>query len=116
MRLPLVLRVLSLIANFSTVLTAFAADTYRIVHTFPHDPQAFTQGLVYVDGHLYESTGEYGQSSVRMVDLETGRVLQKQLLDSKYFGEGLTDWGSTLVQLTWETQVGFVYDRFSLRV
>ena len=54
-----------------------AADTYRIVHTFPHDPHAFTQGLVYADGQLYESTGLYGQSSLRMVDLTTGQVQQK---------------------------------------
>lgn len=94
---------------------ASAADTYRIVHTYPHDPHAFAQGLVYVDGHLYESTGIRGQSSLRMVDLETGRILQEQPLDSKYFGEGLTAWGSTLVQLTWESHVALVYDRFSFR-
>jgi glutamine cyclotransferase len=99
---------------------AFAAasgpDTYRILHTYPHDPHAFTQGLVFVDGHLYESTGINGQSSLRMVDLESGRILQQQPVDSKYFAEGLTDWGSTLVQLTWETHVGLVYDRFSFRL
>jgi glutaminyl-peptide cyclotransferase len=94
---------------------ASAADSYRIVHTYPHDPHAFTQGLVFVDGHLYESTGINGQSSLRMVDLESGRVLQEQPVDSKYFAEGLTDWGSTLVQLTWETHVGLIYDRFSFR-
>ena len=95
---------------------ANAADTYRIVHTYPHDPHAFTQGLVFVDGSLYESTGLNGQSSLRMVDLETGRVLQSQPVDSKYFGEGLTAWGSTLVQLTWESHVALVYDRFSFRM
>lgn len=93
----------------------FAAESYRIVHTYPHDPHAFTQGLVFVDGHLYESTGINGQSSLRMVDLASGRVLQEQPVDSKYFAEGLTDWGSTLVQLTWETHVGLIYDRFSFR-
>jgi glutamine cyclotransferase len=93
----------------------FADDTYRIVHTYPHDPKAFTQGLVYVDGHLYESTGLNGQSSLRMDDLQTGRVLQEQPVASRYFGEGLTNWGSTLVQLTWESHVGLVYDRFSFR-
>lgn len=95
--------------------SALAADGYRIVHTYPHDPQAFTQGLVYVDGHLYESTGLNGHSSLRMVDVETGRVLQEQSVDSKYFAEGLTDWGSTLVQLTWESHTGLIYDRFSFR-
>ncbi|HEY1768472.1 MAG TPA: glutaminyl-peptide cyclotransferase, partial [Terracidiphilus sp.] len=55
---------------------AWAADTYKIIHTYPHDPRAYTQGLLYQDGHLYESTGLNGRSSLRMVDLETGRVLQ----------------------------------------
>ena len=100
---------------FAAAALALASDSYRIVHTYPHDPHAFTQGLVYVDGHLYESTGINGQSSLRMVDLESGRVLQEQPVDGKYFAEGLTDWGSTLVQLTWETHVGIIYDRFSFR-
>jgi len=89
-------------------------DTYQIVHEYPHDPEAFTQGLVYVDGHLYESTGRKGKSSIRMVDLQTGKVLQHYDLPAEYFGEGLTDWGSNLVQLTWTSKTGFVYDRFSL--
>jgi glutamine cyclotransferase len=95
---------------------AFAADTYRLVHTYPHDPQAFTQGLVFVDGHLYESTGLEGQSTLRMEALETGRPLQEIHLDGKYFAEGLAPWGSTLVQLTWLSHVAFVYDRFSFRL
>ena len=95
---------------------AFAADTYRVVHSYPHDPQAFTQGLVFVDGHLYESTGLNGRSSLRMVDLETGRVLQSAAVPSQYFAEGLARWGSTLVQLTWQSHVVFVYDRFSFRL
>jgi glutamine cyclotransferase len=95
---------------------AFAADTYRIVHTYPHDPQAYTQGLVFVDGHLYESTGLNGRSSLRMVDLEAGRVLQSAPVPSQYFAEGLAAWGSTLVQLTWQSHVVFVYDRFSFRL
>lgn len=89
------------------------ADSYQVVHSYPHDPGAFTQGLIYVDGHLYESTGLNGRSSIRMVDLYTGKVLQKFDLPPNYFAEGLTDWGSTLVQLTWKAQKGFVYDRFS---
>lgn len=88
-------------------------DGYQIIHTYPHDPQAFTQGLIFVDGHLYESTGLNGRSSLRMVDLATGQVLQKHDLPDKYFGEGLTDRGSTLIQLTWTSHIAFVYDRFS---
>jgi glutamine cyclotransferase len=88
-------------------------DTYEIVHVYPHDPSAFTQGLVYSDGHLYESTGLNGQSSLRMIDLATGKVLQRYNLPREFFGEGLTDWGSHLVQLTWQNGTAFVYDRFS---
>ncbi len=93
----------------------FAADTYRIVHAYPHDQQAFTQGLIYIDGHLYESTGIEGKSSLREEDLETGRILQFHEVPDKYFAEGLTDWGNTLIQLTWQTHVAFVYDRTTFR-
>jgi len=93
-----------------------AADSYRVVHAYPHDPQAYTQGLLYSDGHLYESTGLNGRSSLRMDDLDTGRVLQRVNLPQQYFGEGLAAWGSTLVQLTWQSHVAFVYDRFSFRL
>ncbi|HEX4920850.1 MAG TPA: glutaminyl-peptide cyclotransferase [Candidatus Bathyarchaeia archaeon] len=93
-----------------------ALDSYRVIQTYPHDPNAFTQGLVYVDGHLYESTGLRGQSSLRLVNLSTGNVLQKHALPPEYFGEGLTDWGSTLIQLTWTSHIAFVYDQFSFSV
>lgn len=92
-----------------------AADSYRVIHEYPHDPNAFTQGLIYTDGHLYESTGLNGHSTLRMDDLESGRVLQSVALANKYFGEGLTQWGSTLIQLTWMAHKAFVYDRFSFR-
>jgi glutaminyl-peptide cyclotransferase len=85
-------------------------STYKIVKTYPHDRQAFTQGLEYVNGVLYESTGQNGQSGIRRVNLETGEVLQRQPLDAKYFGEGITIWGDTLLQLTWQAEIGFVYD------
>jgi glutamine cyclotransferase len=94
---------------------AYAADGYRVVNAWPHDTRAFTQGLVFVDGHLYESTGLNGRSSLRMVDLVTGQVQQKFDLPSQFFAEGLAPWGSTLVQLTWQSHVAFVYDRFSFR-
>jgi len=96
--------------------TLFAEDSYRIVHAYPHDPQAYTQGLVYIDGHLYESTGLIGRSSLRMDDLTTGRVLQSAPVSSPHFAEGLAPWGSTLIQLTWQSHVAFVYDRFSFRL
>jgi glutamine cyclotransferase len=87
----------------------------EVVQTYPHDPQAFTQGLEYYDGFLYESTGQTGHSSLRKVDLETGRVLQKIELSSDYFGEGLTIYRGKIYQLTWLTKVGFVYDLKSFR-
>lgn len=91
-------------------------EGYRVVHTYPHDSSAFTQGLVMVDGMLYEGTGLNGRSSVRAVDLATGRVLQSVKVPSRYFGEGLTDWGGNLIELTWLAHRGFVYDRFSMRL
>ncbi|MGE5053915.1 MAG: glutaminyl-peptide cyclotransferase [Acidobacteriota bacterium] len=108
---------LALLTLSSSILAApqisAPADSYQVLHTYQHDSHAFTQGLIYVDGHLYESTGLNGRSSLRMVDLATGTVLQKHDLPPEIFGEGLTDWGSTLVQLTWTSHKAFVYDRFS---
>lgn len=116
MRLTLFPRALAVLALFAaTASLAFAADTYKVIHAYPHDSRAFTQGLIYLNGHLYESTGLEGRSSLRMVDLETGRVQQEIPIPAKYFAEGLTNWGSTLVQLTWQSQIAFVYDRFSFR-
>lgn len=83
---------------------------YRVVNSYPHDSRAFTQGLVYRQGFLYESTGRYGESSLRKVKLETGQVVQQQAVESRYFAEGLTDWGHQLIQLTWTTKIGLVYD------
>ena len=115
MRLRSLLRALIFLAVFAATL-ARADDGYRIIHTYPHDPRAYTQGLVFIDGHLYESTGLNGRSSLRMDDLATGRVLQSAPVPSQYFAEGLAPWGSTLVQLTWQSHVAFVYDRFSFRL
>jgi glutamine cyclotransferase len=109
------LRTLALLL-FAAAAVAHADDSYRVVHTYPHDPRAYTQGLVYVDGHLYESTGLNGRSSLRMDDLETGRLLQSAPVSQQYFAEGLTAWGSTLIQLTWQSHVAFVYDRFTFRL
>lgn len=83
---------------------------YEIVHAYPHDPQAFTEGLFYLDGFLYESTGLVGHSSVRKVRVESGEIVQKQDLPNQYFGEGIVNWKDHMIQLTYRTQVGFVYD------
>jgi glutaminyl-peptide cyclotransferase len=116
MRFASFIRLLAAFAAAAAACHSFADDSYRIVHTYPHDPRAYTQGLVYIDGHLYESTGLNGRSSLRMDDLATGRVLQSAAVPSQYFAEGLAPWGSTLFQLTWQSHVAFVYDRFSFRL
>jgi glutamine cyclotransferase len=87
--------------------------SYRIVNTFPHDPYAYTQGLIYEDGYLYESTGLKGRSTLRKVDLHSGAVIQYHQLMQQYFGEGITILGSKIFQLTWQSNIGIVYDKKS---
>ena len=94
--------------------TGVPVVAYDVVTSYPHDPQAFTQGLIYRDGGLYESTGLNGRSSLRRVRLDTGEVLQQTRVDTRYFAEGMTDWGGTLIQLTYTTNLGFVYNRSTL--
>ncbi|WP_158915074.1 glutaminyl-peptide cyclotransferase [Caulobacter sp. S45] len=83
---------------------------FRIVHAYPHDTGAFTEGLFYQGGELYESTGLEGKSTIRRVELETGRVLQERQIPAQYFGEGIVAWKDRLIELTWQSQIGFVYD------
>ena len=85
------------------------------VASYPHDSTAFTQGLMWRDGRLYESTGRYGQSSLRLVELETGRVLQQATLGQQYFAEGIAAVGDSLYQLTWKEGVAFIWDPATLR-
>jgi hypothetical protein len=104
-----------LLATHSTVLLAqrrapTPVSGYRVVNAYPHDPDAYTQGLIYRGGFLYESTGRNGVSTLRKVKLETGAVLQQRHVDSQYFAEGLTEWKGRLFQLTWQSNVAFVYD------
>jgi glutamine cyclotransferase len=88
---------------------------YTVVRTFPHDRDAFTQGLQFVDGEFYEGTGQNGRSSIRRVKIETGEVLQRRDLGPEHFGEGITVLGADLFQLTWQSGVAFVYDRVTFR-
>ena len=88
---------------------------YKIVNTFPHDPQAWTQGLVFEDGFLFEGTGLPGRSQLRKVELRTGNVVQQHALRDEFFGEGITIWGSRIIQLTYQSRVGFVYDKESFQ-
>jgi len=89
---------------------------FAIVRVFPHDSSAYTQGLAYRDGFLYEGTGRNGQSSLRKVRLETGEVIQRFDLASEYFGEGITLVKDKIVQITWKSGVGFVYDLNNFRL
>jgi len=85
--------------------------TYKVINTFPHDTKAFTQGLVFEDGFLYEGTGLNGKSELRKVDLKTGKVLMQHNLSDEFFGEGITIFGDRIIQLTYQSNVGFVYNK-----
>src|ERR687898_1929579 len=86
-------------------------QSYKVIATFPHDTTSFTQGLVFADGQLYESTGLNGESTLRRVDITTGKTLQRIHVPKEYFAEGLALVGDELLQLTWQHHLGFVYDR-----
>jgi len=106
-------------ASTDIVLMAAKAPeelTYEVEHVFPHDTSAYTEGLMYQDGYLYESTGNYGHSSLRKVDLNTGKVVQIAKLASKYFGEGISIVDKKIIQLTYQEKVGFVYDKNTFKV
>ncbi|MDN5285948.1 MAG: glutaminyl-peptide cyclotransferase [Mucilaginibacter sp.] len=90
--------------------------TYKVEKVFPHDTSAYTEGLQYADRVLYESTGDTGHSTIRKVDLQTGKILQQTKLEDKYFGEGLSVVGNKVVQLTYREKVGFVYDKSNLKL
>ncbi len=125
-RLALAAPVLALVAASYSVIAAGApealaqkaapVDTYRVRRTYPHDATAYTQGLIFHDGFLFESTGLNGRSTLRKVKLDTGEVVQRHALDTAYFAEGLAEWNGLLVQLTWHAKVAFVYDLASFAV
>ena len=83
---------------------------YKVINTYPHDPTAFTQGLIFKEGYLYESTGKYGYSSLRKVELETGNIIKNKKIDNKIFAEGLTNYKQQLIQLSWKTGTAFIYN------
>lgn len=89
--------------------------SFEVVNTWPHDVKAFTQGLIFYDDALLESTGQYGESSLRKVDVRTGRVLKRINVPAQYFAEGLTLLGGKVFQLTWTTRKGFIYDPQTLQ-
>jgi len=101
---------LALLCAFTLSAPAAADTRWTLVKTYPHDAQAFTEGLFYLDGDLYESTGLEGQSEVRKVALKTGKVLQSRIIEPPYFGEGIVNWKDRLVSLTWRHRRGFVWN------
>ncbi len=113
--LPLAIALFAPMAVTAQVTSLVGAATptfgYRVVREHPHDRRAYTQGLAYVDGVLYEGTGLNGQSSLRRVDLETGEVLQTVGLSKEYFGEGIAVLGDRIYQLTWRNGICIVFDR-----
>ncbi|MFV2005718.1 MAG: glutaminyl-peptide cyclotransferase, partial [Gammaproteobacteria bacterium] len=89
---------------------------YKVINIYPHDPEAFTQGLLYHEGYLYESTGNYNHSSLRKVELETGRIIQNKKIDDSLFAEGLALYKQQLIQLSWKKGTAFVYDKDSFKL
>ena len=90
--------------------------SYEVVNSYPHDPTSFTQGLLWADGGFYESTGQYGQSKLRRLEFPSGKVLKQNKLDAELFAEGLALVDTRLIQLTWQSHLGFVYDKDSFRL
>lgn len=90
-------------------------QAYRVVKAYPHDPNAFTEGLFYLDGKLFESTGLNGRSEIREVSLEDGKVLRSVKIADRYFGEGIVNWGSQILSLTWQDRIGFRWNRADFR-
>jgi glutamine cyclotransferase len=108
-------KLISLIATVALAQAAPPEYGYQVVHVYPHDRTAFTEGLEFRGGFLYESTGLENRSTLSKIKLETGQVLQQIHLDSRIFGEGITLINEKIVQLTYKTEVGYVYDQASLR-
>jgi glutamine cyclotransferase len=102
--------------NYKTPSKPATSYTYDVVNAYTHDTNAFTEGIVYDNGFLYESTGLNGNSSLRKVELQTGRTLQLYSLPEQYFGEGITIFGDRIIQITWQSQKGFVYDKVSFDI
>jgi glutamine cyclotransferase len=89
---------------------------FKVIRVFPHDPQAYTQGLAFYKGFFYEGTGLEGRSSLRKVELKTGKILKMHRLPDSWFGEGVTLWNDQLIQLTWKNRIGLIYDRKSFKL
>ncbi|AEG47987.1 glutamine cyclotransferase [Sphingobium chlorophenolicum L-1] len=105
----------ALLGAWLLVVPAQAETRWKLVRSYPHDPAAFTEGLFYHDGALYESTGLEGESEIRKVELKSGKILSRRIVPRPYFGEGIVNWKDRLISLTWRHRQGFVWklDDFS---
>jgi glutaminyl-peptide cyclotransferase len=101
---------LALVSAFLLAAPVRADTPWTLVKAYPHDATAFTEGLFYLDGALYESTGLEGQSDIRKVALKSGNILQRRIIDRPYFGEGIVNWKDRLISLTWRHRRGFVWN------
>jgi glutamine cyclotransferase len=101
------------LVNDSTGHSEATHYTYNVVNVYPHDKNAFTQGLIFENNSTYESTGHYGESTLRRVELETGNIIKFYALPAQFFGEGITIFEDKIIQLTWKSEKGFVYDKNS---
>src|SRR4030095_10540582 len=118
LRFPLLLLALaacSAVPAADTIPVEPPVYSYRIEAAYPHDSSAFTQGLFYLDGNLYESTGLHGRSTIRKVRIDDGAVLQSTSLPAEVFGEGIVNWGGEIISITWQNGFGYRWDRASLR-
>jgi glutamine cyclotransferase len=115
MRVPSLLLVISSLLRCG-IATSTPIYDVDVVHVYPHDRTAFTEGLFYLDGYLYESTGLENHSFIRKVRISTGTVVQELHIPAQYFGEGIVNWGSRLISLTWQSHVGFVFDLASFKL
>ena len=113
---PFALIILAFGLVSGSVRAAVPVYTVKVVKAYPHDPAAFTEGLYYRDGSLYESTGRNGQSFIRQVALDTGKVIRQVTIDKKYFGEGIAPWGDHIISLTWTDGAGFVWSEKDFKV
>lgn len=107
----MIARIAALLLLFITATTVHAETRFTVVRTLPHDRTAFTEGLFIADGLIYESTGLVGQSDIRAVSLKTGKVVRRQRIDPKLFGEGIAPWRDRLISLTWQTGRGLIWQR-----
>lgn len=108
--------VLTFLSSITSAGSSTPVFTYKIINTYPHDQKAFTQGLVFENGTMYEGTGLNGQSTLRKTKLETGEVLKIRKLSQEFFGEGITVYKDKIIQLTWKSNTGFVYDKASFKL